>query len=150
MLVTTAITGESSRKVPSLSSASATSSSPWPRRALVPMACTLPPMTVVGSMPALPRIAAISEVVVVLPCVPATAMPYFRRISSASISARGITGILSARACTTSGLEYFTAEEMTTTSMPGVHRVGAVAVADRRAARDQPAGRIALARGPTR
>ena len=33
------------------------------------------------------------EVVVVFPCAPATAMPYFRRMSSASISARGITGI---------------------------------------------------------
>ena len=32
-------------------------------------------------------------VVVVLPCVPATAMPCFRRMSSASISARGTTGI---------------------------------------------------------
>ncbi len=32
-------------------------------------------------------------VVVVLPWVPAMAMPYFMRISSASISARGITGI---------------------------------------------------------
>ena len=73
--------------------------------------------------------AAISEVVVVLPCVPATAMPYFRRISSASISARGMTGILSARACTTSGFEYFTADEITTTSMSGLHRLGAVAVA---------------------
>ena len=31
---------------------------------------------------------AIIDVVVVLPCMPATAMPYFRRISSASISAR--------------------------------------------------------------
>ena len=37
--------------------------------------------------------AAVIEVVVVLPWLPATAMPYFMRISSASISARGITGI---------------------------------------------------------
>ena len=57
------------------------------------------------------------------------------RISSASISARGMTGIFSARACTTSGLEYFTAEEMTTTSMSGVDRLGAVAVGDVGAAR---------------
>ncbi len=41
---------------------------------------------------------ATSEVVVVLPCEPAMAMPYFRRISSASISARGITGICRAHA----------------------------------------------------
>ena len=32
-------------------------------------------------------------VVVVLPCVPATAMPRRKRISSASISARGTTGM---------------------------------------------------------
>ena len=37
-------------------------------------------------------------VVVVLPCVPATAMPCFRRISSASISARGTTGTPRSRA----------------------------------------------------
>jgi hypothetical protein len=43
-------------------------------------------------------------VVVVLPCVPAIAMPCFRRISSASISARGTTGIWRARAAITSGL----------------------------------------------
>ncbi len=50
-------------------------------------------------------LAATSDVVVVLPCVPATAMPYFMRISSASISARGMTGMRSARARTTSGFE---------------------------------------------
>ena len=59
-----------------------------------------------------------SDVVVVLPCVPATAMPYFMRISSASISARGMTGILSSRARTTSGFANATADEMTTTSTP--------------------------------
>jgi hypothetical protein len=37
-------------------------------------------------------------VVVVLPCVPATAMPCLSRISSASISARGTTGMRRARA----------------------------------------------------
>ena len=40
------------------------------------------------------RTAAIMLVVVVLPCMPATAMPYLRRMSSASISARWMTGIL--------------------------------------------------------
>jgi hypothetical protein len=52
-----------------------------------------------------------SEVVVVLPCVPATAMPYLRRISSASISARGITGICRSRATRTSTLSRDTADE---------------------------------------
>jgi hypothetical protein len=41
---------------------------------------------------------ATSEVVVVLPWEPAIATPYFTRISSASISARGMTGMPRARA----------------------------------------------------
>ena len=39
----------------------------------------------------------------VLPCVPATAMPVFPRISSPSISARRMTGMRSRLASTTSG-----------------------------------------------
>ena len=58
------------------------------------------------------------EVVVVLPWLPATATPYLRRISSASISARGITGTPSRRASTTSGLSLLTAVEVTTTCAP--------------------------------
>src|SRR5713226_4905213 len=58
------------------------------------------------------------EVVVVLPWAPATAIPYFKRISSASISARGITGIFILCASMTSGLSAFTAEEVTTTCAP--------------------------------
>ena len=128
MFVTTATVGDNMRKLPSLSSASATSSLPWPSRALVPSARSLPPITTVGSSPArastsamneaASSIAATSEVVVVLPCVPATAMPNFMRISSASISARAITGMRSSRARATSGFAILTAEEMTTTSMP--------------------------------
>ena len=57
-------------------------------------------------------------VVVVLPCVPATAMPWPNRISSPSISARGITGIPAARAATASTLLPATAEDTTTTSAP--------------------------------
>ena len=82
----------------------------------MPSARSLPPTTTVGSRPASRSTVPSSEVVVVLPCVPATAMPYFMRISSASISARGITGIFSSRARTTSGFENVTADEMTTTS----------------------------------
>ncbi len=105
MLVTTATVGESIRKLPSLSSASATRSFPWPSRALVPSARSLPPITTVGSRPARASTSAMKDVVVVLPCVPATAMPNFMRISSASISARGITGMRSSRARTTSGFD---------------------------------------------
>ena len=57
---------------------------------------------------------------VVLPCVPAMAMPCFRRISSASISARGTTGMRRARAAITSGLSSFTAVDTTTTSAPAM------------------------------
>jgi hypothetical protein len=55
-------------------------------------------------------------VVVVLPCEPAMATPYLSRISSASISARGMTGIFFCLAASTSGLSFFTALEITTTS----------------------------------
>ena len=115
MLLTTAIVGDSSKKLPSLSSASATRNSPWPVLALVPSICTRPPITMVGSNPAVLNTVAIIDVVVVLPWLPATATPNFMRISSASISARGITGIWRRRASSTSGLEYLTAVEITTT-----------------------------------
>ena len=118
MVVTTAITGASSRNERSLSSASTTMYSPWPTRALAPAWFTRPPTTNVGSRPAAARTAATIEVVVVFPCAPATAMPNFRRISSASISARGITGIFSRCASTTSTLSCGTAEEITTTCAP--------------------------------
>ena len=52
----------------------------------------------------------------VFPCEPASATAYLRRISSASISARGMTGIFRRFAATTSGLSFFTAELITTTS----------------------------------
>src|SRR5581483_6141793 len=117
MFVTTATIGERRRNVPSLSSASATRNSPCPRRAFVPSVRSFPPTTTVGSRPASRSTAATRDVVVVFPCVPATAIPYFIRMSSASISARGMTGIFSSRARTTSGFANVTAEEMTRTSM---------------------------------
>ncbi len=86
MVVTTAIVGDSLRNDPSLSSASATRKSPWPSLALVPRAFRRPPMTMVGSSPPRARTLATMEVVVVFPWVPATATPYFIRMSSASIS----------------------------------------------------------------
>ena len=79
---------------------------------------TRPPITTVGS--SLPRVSTSATIAVVdvLPWEPATATPYFIRISSASISARGITGIRRRRASTTSGLSSPTADEITTTSAP--------------------------------
>ena len=106
-----ATVGASRRKDPSLSSASATRYSPRPRRALLPRLFTRPPTIVVGSRPPSDSTAATSEVVVVFPCAPATATPYFIRISSAKISARGMTGMFRPRAAATSGLEAETAEE---------------------------------------
>jgi hypothetical protein len=58
------------------------------------------------------------DVVVVLPWEPATAMPYLSLISSASISARGMTGIARCRATCTSMLSRDTADEYTTTWAP--------------------------------
>src|SRR5580698_9094341 len=57
----------------------------------------MPPLITVGSRPAASSRVATSEVVVVLPCVPATATHCLRRISSASISARRTTGMRRAR-----------------------------------------------------
>src|SRR5437660_825730 len=85
---------------------------------VVPDGLTRPPITNVGSRCAAARSEATIEVVVVLPWAPATAMPYFKRINSASISARGITGIFLLCASMTSGLSGFTAEEVTTTWAP--------------------------------
>ena len=75
-------------------------------------------MTKVGSSPPSASTLATRLVVVVLPCVPAIAMPCFRRISSASIIARGTTGILRLRAASTSGLSACTAVDVTTASAP--------------------------------
>ncbi len=87
-----------------------------PSFAFEPSTFTLPPTTAVGSRPAAFSTVATIDVVVVFPCEPAIATEYFRRINSASISARGMTGIFRRRAATTSGLSFFTADEMTTTS----------------------------------
>ena len=118
MLVTTAMVGESLRNERSDSSASATMNSPRPRRAPEPSTPSRPPTTTVGSRPPLSSTSATIEVVVVLPWLPATATPYLRRISSASISVRGITGMPRRRASTTSGFSGFTAVEVTTTWAP--------------------------------
>ncbi len=57
----------------------------------------------------------VSEVVVVLPWVPATAIDQRSREISPSISARRITGMPRARAAATSAFSPATADEMTTT-----------------------------------
>ena len=77
-------------------------------------------MTKVGSSPASASTLVTRLVVVVLPCVPAMAMPLRKRISSASMSARGITGTRTARAASTSGLSGLMAVEATSTSAPWI------------------------------
>ena len=82
------------------------------------MDAAFPPTTTVGSRPASFRTVAVIDVVVVLPWLPAIAMPYFSRISSASSSPRGITGICSRRASCTSGFAASTAELTTIALAP--------------------------------
>ena len=118
MLVTTATVGESFRNERSDSSASATRYSPLPSRAPEPKPPSRPPTTTVGSSPPRSSTSATIEVVVVLPWLPAIATPYLSRISSASISARGITGTPRRRASLTSGFDGRTAVEVTTTWAP--------------------------------
>ncbi len=112
--------GGSFKKEPSLSSASATRKSPCPRNAFVFVLFSFPPITTVGSIPPYSRTEATKEVVVVLPCDPATAIPYFSLINSASISARGIIGILFSLAVMTSGFSKLIAEDRTTTSTSAI------------------------------
>ena len=71
----------------------------------------MPPTMMVGRSSAWFQIWPIIEVVVVLPCVPATAMEYLSRISSPSISARRMTGIPRSTPASRSGLSFGTAEE---------------------------------------
>src|SRR6187455_2939296 len=63
MFVITAIVGNNFKNERSLSSASATISSPRPRRALLPKALRRPPITAVGSSPARSSTTAIIDVV---------------------------------------------------------------------------------------
>ena len=76
----------------------------------------MPPLITVGSKPPASTSAATSDVVVVLPCVPAIATQCLSRISSASISARRTTGSRWARAATSSGLSRLIAVDTTSTS----------------------------------
>ena len=77
--------------------------------------------------------------VVVLPWLPAMAMPYFWRINSASSSPRGITGMARRRASTTSGLSGRTAE-LTTTALAPDDVFRFVTLIDQRAALGKAVG----------
>ena len=106
MLVTTATSGLYSSSEPSLSSASATKTSPLPWWALVPASPRSPPTAKDGSNPVCCRATISIEVVVVLPCVPVTMRVRRPAISLASTAGRRITGIARRRASTSSGLVF--------------------------------------------
>src|SRR5215218_3197290 len=76
----------------------------------------MPPLMTVGSSPPASSNVATRDVVVVLPCVPATDTQDLKRISSASISARRTTGRRRSRAAISSGLSRLMAVETTTIS----------------------------------
>ncbi len=78
----------------------------------------MPPLMTVGSSPPASSNVATSDVVVVLPWVPAMATADFSRINSASISARRTTGSRLVRAAINSGLSRLIADDTTTTPAP--------------------------------
>jgi hypothetical protein len=111
MLVSTAISTLRLSIERSDSSASTMSQSPLPHRAFGRSAATAPPTSQPGSRPAARRAATSIEAVVVLPCVPATAIVRLSAVSSHSSSARGRSRRLRARAAERSTLSAGTAEE---------------------------------------
>ena len=99
-------------KEPSDSSASATIHLPLPSFAFVLYLLIIPPFITVGSNFACSIIDATNEVVVVLPCEPATVMAYFKRINSASIFALVNIGIPLVFDSFNSSLFFFIADEI--------------------------------------
>ena len=91
----------------------------------------MPPVMTVGSRSAALSRSAMSDVVVVLPCVPVMDTVAQGRISSASISARRMIGMPRSLAASNSGLPRFTAVEMTSVDAPlDIRRVVADQAAD--------------------
>jgi hypothetical protein len=114
--VTIAASNPRRRNVPSLSSASTTSHSPASSPAFDPTSLSSLPTRKLGCRSAARRMSVIIDVVVVLPCVPAT--PRARRVVTmpASASARDRTGMPARSAATTSTFVRGTAELNTTAS----------------------------------
>ena len=112
MFVIMAMVGFKARKLLSNSSASTTIISPEPNFELLSRLCTSPPTTKVGSIFALDKTVPAMDDVVVLPCVPPTAMLVsFTDINSPNISARLIIGISFCFALIISGFSRGTALE---------------------------------------
>src|SRR5215471_7690397 len=104
------------RNEPSLSSASATKSGPPPSAAPDPVAARMPPMTYPGSAPVSRSTVVIIDVVVVLPCVPVTAMTRRPNISEASAPARCSTRMPRRLASASSGFPARIALDTTSVS----------------------------------
>ena len=115
-----ASSGASIRKEPSLSSASATNSAPLPSPAPSPVSVRIPPITYPGSAPLCRRIVVIMLVVVVLPWVPATAMPRRPSITLARAAARCSIRRPRRRASASSGLSARIAVDTTSVSAPSM------------------------------
>ena len=114
MLVTTAMVGVSSKKLPSLHRLQ------QPGFALSHLGIGAEHMNTAADdhrriEPREAQTAAVIEVVVVFPWLPATAMPYFMRIKLGEHFRSGDHRISRRRASSTSGFEYLTAVEITTT-----------------------------------
>ena len=105
MLRITATSGERSRKVSTNSHASQTIVSLFPLLPWLSMSGSFPPMTAVGSLPAMMSTCVSIEVTVVLPCVPQTPMQFENLLVTAPNSfERSKVGIELSSAAQSSGL----------------------------------------------
>ena len=116
MFVISACAGSYWRKAFTYSSASTTANGPSPSRAFPSSSGTSPPTSTSGSRSPLATISARMAVVVVLPCVPATASRLRPALSLLTISARVSTGTRRSRAAASSGLSSCAAAVATTSS----------------------------------
>ena len=111
MFNTAASVGRRFRKLRSYSQASATKNRPAPTRQGPPSCGTVAPTMKLGSSPAATRAWAIIAVVVLLPCVPATATPHWAAINSPSIRLYLTHRTPAASAASSSGLASWMAAE---------------------------------------
>src|SRR5580700_8164987 len=111
-----ATSGDSTRNDPSLSSASATKSVPAPSSAPSPVSVSTPPMTYPGSASHSRSTVVSMDVVVVFPCVPATAITRRPAMTEARAAARCSTRMPRRVASASSGLSARIALDTTSVS----------------------------------
>ena len=143
-----AATGARCRKAPSLSSASTTKTSPVPRWAFDPDSLSSLPIANDGSTPQCCRATVSIDVVVVLPCVPATATPRLPAMTAASASARLSSRIPLSRAAARSTLASGMAVETMRVSMPATRAASCPTRASTPTARRAWSRRESLASDP--